>query len=314
MNALAITDHGNLYGALEFYQGCRDAGINPIVGYEAYVAPGSRFEKSGESSRDAAYHLTLLAQNRTGFNNLVKLSSRAFLEGFYHKPRIDRELLAAHSEGIICLSGCVSRRVAPDAAGRQHGRRGDRQGPAKSPPGSRACSATATSSKFRTTASKSSGRRWSSRSKWPSGWGCRRWPRATPTTCGRRMPSPRTCCSASTRASSAPTRIACGWRATSSTSAARRKCTRRFTGLEDAVARSQQIADTVDIQLELGKRHFPAFQLPPDENVGRLSARAVRSRAPRAVRGRPAPLAERRSGNRASSPRKCGSGSTASWT
>src|SRR5262249_33219616 len=82
--------------------------INPIVGYEAYVAPGSRREKSGESSRDAAYHLTLLAQNRTGFENLVKLSSRAFLEGFYHKPRIDRELLEAHGEGIICLSGCVS--------------------------------------------------------------------------------------------------------------------------------------------------------------------------------------------------------------
>src|SRR3990172_2623101 len=76
MNGLALTDHGNLYGALEFYQACRDAGINPILGYEAYVAPGSRFEKSGETSRDAAYHLTLLAQNLAGFNNLVKLSRR----------------------------------------------------------------------------------------------------------------------------------------------------------------------------------------------------------------------------------------------
>ena len=108
MNALAITDHGNLYGALEFYQAARDAGINPIVGYEAYVAPGSRYEKSGESSRESAYHLTLLAQNRTGFSNLVRLASRAFLEGFYHKPRIDRELLESLNEGIICLSGCVS--------------------------------------------------------------------------------------------------------------------------------------------------------------------------------------------------------------
>ena len=109
MNALALTDHGNLYGALQFYQACHDAQINPILGYEAYVAPRSRFEKSGaNTSKEATYHLTLLAQNRIGFQNLIKMASRAFLEGFYHKPRIDRELLADHSEGIICLSGCVS--------------------------------------------------------------------------------------------------------------------------------------------------------------------------------------------------------------
>ena len=109
MNALALTDHGNLYGAVQFYRECRKAGINPVLGYEAYVAPGSRFDKGGaHNSKDASYHLTLLAQNRAGFRNLVKLSSRAFLEGFYHKPRIDRELLADYSEGIICLSGCVS--------------------------------------------------------------------------------------------------------------------------------------------------------------------------------------------------------------
>ena len=109
MNALALTDHGNLYGALQFYETCKAEGINPVVGYEAYVAPGSRFEKSGaNSSKAAAYHLTLLAQNRTGFHNLVKMASRAYLEGFYHKPRIDRDLLADHNEGIICLSGCVS--------------------------------------------------------------------------------------------------------------------------------------------------------------------------------------------------------------
>ncbi len=109
MTGLALTDHGNLYGALQFYQACRDAGINPIVGYEAYIAPGSRFDKGGATrSREAAFHLTLLAQNKTGFQNLIKMSSRAFLEGFYHKPRIDKELLAAHSEGIVCLSGCVS--------------------------------------------------------------------------------------------------------------------------------------------------------------------------------------------------------------
>lgn len=109
MNGLALTDHGNLYGALEFYQACKGEGINPIVGYEAYIAPGSRLDKGGATrSKEAAYHLTLLAKNREGFRNLVKMASSAYLEGFYHKPRIDKELLEAHSEGIICLSGCVS--------------------------------------------------------------------------------------------------------------------------------------------------------------------------------------------------------------
>lgn len=105
MNALAITDHGNLHGALEFYQKAGEAGIKPILGYEAYVAPESRFSREPE---DASYHLTLLAQTAQGFRNLIKLASAAYLEGFYRKPRIDRELLARYQEGLICLSGCVS--------------------------------------------------------------------------------------------------------------------------------------------------------------------------------------------------------------
>jgi DNA polymerase-3 subunit alpha len=108
MSALALTDHGNLHGSLQFYQKARAAGINPVIGYEAYIAPGSRFERDAGNMKEASYHLTLLAQNRTGFRNLVKMASAAYLEGFYFKPRIDKELLAAHSEGIICLSGCVS--------------------------------------------------------------------------------------------------------------------------------------------------------------------------------------------------------------
>lgn len=109
MNALALTDHGNLHGALEFYKKAKDAGINPIIGYEAYVAPGSRFTRGdASSSKDATYHLTLLAKDRIGFRNLVRLASKASLEGFYYKPRIDRELLEELNEGIICLSGCVS--------------------------------------------------------------------------------------------------------------------------------------------------------------------------------------------------------------
>jgi len=107
MNALALTDHGNLHGALQFYNACRAKDINPIVGYEAYIAPGSRTNKSGRG-KDSSYHLTLLCQNATGFKNLVKMASHASLEGFYYKPRIDKDLLEAHHEGIICLSGCVS--------------------------------------------------------------------------------------------------------------------------------------------------------------------------------------------------------------
>ncbi|MEE2707818.1 MAG: PHP domain-containing protein, partial [Planctomycetota bacterium] len=108
MNALAITDHGNLHGAIEFYQDAKNVGINPIIGYEAYIAPGSRFEKDAGSMKAASYHLTLLARNRTGFKNLTRMASAASLEGFYFKPRIDRELLEQFNEGIICLSGCVS--------------------------------------------------------------------------------------------------------------------------------------------------------------------------------------------------------------
>jgi len=108
MHALALTDHGNLYGALEFYQKAKAADLKPILGYEAYVAPGSRFHKEAASMKEANFHLTLLAANHTGFKNLLKLASAAFLEGFYFRPRIDKELLEAHSEGLICLSGCAS--------------------------------------------------------------------------------------------------------------------------------------------------------------------------------------------------------------
>ena len=108
MNALALTDHGNLHGALEFYRECKANDINPIIGYEAYIAHGDRRVKGGGAGKESSYHLTLLCQNQTGFRNLVKMASAASLEGFYFKPRIDKELLEAHHEGIVCLSGCVS--------------------------------------------------------------------------------------------------------------------------------------------------------------------------------------------------------------
>lgn len=108
MNALSITDHGNLYGAIEFYRECRDAGVNPIIGYEAYIAAGKRTDRDARRRGDAGYHLTLLAQNETGFKNLIKMASLAFLQGYHYVPRIDKELLEAHHQGLICLSGCAS--------------------------------------------------------------------------------------------------------------------------------------------------------------------------------------------------------------
>jgi DNA polymerase III subunit alpha len=110
MPAIALTDHGNLYGAVELLREAKAAGIVPIVGLEAYVAPGNRSERGGGgvSGQEHAFHLTLLARDATGFRNLMRLSSLSFLEGFYYKPRIDKEILERHSKGLICLSGCAS--------------------------------------------------------------------------------------------------------------------------------------------------------------------------------------------------------------
>jgi DNA polymerase-3 subunit alpha len=107
MPAVAITDHGNLFGAIEFYQEAQRAGVKPIIGCEAYVAPGSHKDRPG-SRRDAAYHFTLLARDETGYRNLVKLITAAHLDGFHYAPRIDKELLSAHAAGLIGLSGCLA--------------------------------------------------------------------------------------------------------------------------------------------------------------------------------------------------------------
>ncbi len=107
-DAVAITDHGNMFGAVKFYQQAVASGVKPIIGCEMYVAPGSRFEKrSQKRGADASYHLVLLAKNEAGYRNLIKLVSIGYLEGFYYKPRIDKEVLSAHSEGLIALSACV---------------------------------------------------------------------------------------------------------------------------------------------------------------------------------------------------------------
>ena len=108
MPAVAVTDHGAMFGALRFYETARQTGIKPIIGVEAYVAPGSRFDRNPGESEEKYYHLTLLAENETGYRNLLRLVSQAHLEGFYHRPRMDKQLLAEHAEGVICLSGCLS--------------------------------------------------------------------------------------------------------------------------------------------------------------------------------------------------------------
>jgi DNA polymerase-3 subunit alpha len=110
MPAVAITDHGNLFGAIEFYQEATRAGVKPIIGCEAYIAPGSHKDRPA-SRRDAGYHFTLLAENETGYRNLVKLLTAAHLDGFHYAPRIDKELLSAHSAGLIGLSGCLASEI-----------------------------------------------------------------------------------------------------------------------------------------------------------------------------------------------------------
>ena len=202
------------------------AGHQPDPRARGLHRPGQPLPEGGlRHSKEASYHLTLLARNRTGFQNLLKLSSAAFLEGFYFKPRIDKELLAEHDEGLICLSGCVSSELnrtllAGGEANLAEGRGGRRlvsktlrrrllHRDPEQRPGDPA-------------RGDGRGRRAS-----PSGWASPWSPPATSTTSTARTPRPRTSCSASTRASSAPTPTGCGWRATSSTSAAPRRCTRR---------------------------------------------------------------------------------------
>ncbi|MBP5354761.1 MAG: PHP domain-containing protein, partial [Lachnospiraceae bacterium] len=108
MDALAITDHGVMYGAVDFYRACKAEGIRPIIGCEVYVAQGSRFDKTGTVNDKRYYHLVLLAENDTGYRNLMKIVSKGFTEGFYYKPRVDYELLETYHEGLIALSACLA--------------------------------------------------------------------------------------------------------------------------------------------------------------------------------------------------------------
>ncbi len=110
MDSLAITDHGVMYGAIEFYQAAKEAGIKPIIGSEIYIAPGSRLGRNAADKNN--YHLILLAKNRAGYQNLIQLTTKAHLEGFYYRPRVDKELLEQHHDGLIALSACLAGEVS----------------------------------------------------------------------------------------------------------------------------------------------------------------------------------------------------------
>jgi len=121
--AIALTDHGNLFGAIDFYQAAQKGGIKPIVGCELYVAPRGRKERGGEDGGyEGANHLTVLVRNLTGYKNLIKLVSKAYLEGFYYKPRVDKEPLAQHADGLLVLSGCLNSEVSRLISAGEHDR------------------------------------------------------------------------------------------------------------------------------------------------------------------------------------------------
>lgn len=111
MDSMAITDHGVMYGVIDFYRAAREVGIKPIIGCEVYVAPGSRFDRETSNGEDRYYHLVLLAENDTGYHNLMKIVSRGFVDGFYYKPRVDYEVLETYHEGVIALSACLAGEV-----------------------------------------------------------------------------------------------------------------------------------------------------------------------------------------------------------
>jgi DNA polymerase-3 subunit alpha len=112
MDSLAITDHGVMYGVIDFYKAAKAEGINPVIGCEVYVAPGSRLDKEAGGNADKYYHLVLLAENNVGYSNLMKIVSYGFIDGYYYKPRVDIDILERYHEGIIALSACLAGEVA----------------------------------------------------------------------------------------------------------------------------------------------------------------------------------------------------------
>src|SRR3954464_14458367 len=109
--AIGITDHGNMYGVIDFYPAARDAGLTPVIGTEAYMVTTSRFDRPRRDDHDI-YHLTILAESTEGYRNLIKVASHAYLDGYYYKPRVDFELLEQHAKGLVATSGCLGGAVS----------------------------------------------------------------------------------------------------------------------------------------------------------------------------------------------------------
>ncbi|MGI9519569.1 MAG: DNA polymerase III subunit alpha, partial [Pirellulaceae bacterium] len=265
MNALALTDHGNLHGALEFYQRARREGINPIIGYEAYVAPGSRFQKGHQDQGERSYHLTLLCQNQTGFQNLVKMASAAALEGFYFKPRIDRELLEAHNEGIICLSGCVSSEFSQAIL--KHQGRGAEELLKQAGEVAKWFHSVFGDRYFIEIMNNGVGIQET----------CLQASVELADSVGLPLVATSDCHYVDPEDADAQDVMLCINTGRFRTDSNRMRMDgqqyylrtpdemyARFPGLEHAVARSQEIADSVDIQLELGQRHFPTYKIKDD--------------------------------------------------
>ncbi len=117
MNAAAITDHGVMFGVIDFYKECLAQGIKPLLGSEVYVAPGSRFDREPtQRGDDRYYHLILIAENNQGYSNLMKIVSKGYVDGYYYRPRVDREVLEQYHEGIICTSACLAGEVQKNLA------------------------------------------------------------------------------------------------------------------------------------------------------------------------------------------------------
>ncbi len=282
MNALAITDHGNLHGALEFYRKAKEAQINPIVGYEAYITSGSRFSKSSEA-REQTYHLTLLAKNRTGFRNLIRLASAASLEGFYFKPRIDKDILKECSEGLICLSGCVSSELSQRLL---------------------ACKTAGIEDYLRAAADVVEWFRNLFGDRYfieimNNGVEVQRLALEASVDLANHLGLPLVatsdCHYVDPEDADAQDVMLCINTGHIRTDVKRMRMDgqqyylrtpdemyQKFPGLEDAVARSQQIADQVDLDLELGKRYFPVYALPPgitaEEKLRELCYQGLRER------------------------------------
>ena len=263
MNSLALTDHGNLHGALEFYKKAKAAGINPILGYEAYIAPHSRFQKDAGGMKEASFHLTLLAQNRQGFQKPDQARFGGFLGRLLFQAA-DRSRTARRPQrGAHLPQRLRVGAIEPHPAGREiwATRFGNR--PWKSPPGFKASSAIATSSRSRTTGWKSSDWPWNARSRSPGEWACRVVATSDAHYVNREDAEAQDVLLCINTGKFRTDKNRMRMEGDQFYLRAPEEMYAALAGHEDALRQSQAIADSVDIELELGQRHFPNYTPRP---------------------------------------------------